>query len=300
MTENSPAKDNMNIGPMEEECQIGFWIKGLIGPNEEIVFDDSLLIRGVPTKADTCIYFKFKKKKNEDLDTFADEQGKTLRKIFQIYGLISDSHVEVPTGWCASPITKEIPFGKMKHIFIESEVIADEKTKERYKPLIKKAITKYTCVKDIYENQNKAYLRNAIDYYNRSLKDDSLEEKLIDLMIALESLFSGGGGELALRYSLRIAFLAGNGNEDKRSEIFKLVKGLYGKRSEIVHGISEVKLEYADVSQFKSIINQAIKILVQIKLKKQTVLDLLDEAAVLSETKKQELNQLVLEAINEW
>lgn len=74
---------------------------------------------------------------------------------------------------------------------------------------------------------------------------------------------------------------------------------MYKKRSKIVHGTSEVNLEYADVSHFESIINQAIKRLIHIKINKESILKLLDEA-VYSDVKKEELNRLVLDAVSKW
>ncbi len=206
----------------------------------------------------------------------------------------------MPSGYCASPITKDIPFGTMKFTFITSEDIPDEKRKQRNKSFIEKAVIKYYALSSIFENKDRVFLRNSIDYYNRSLKDDRLEEKLIDLMIALESLVSNNEkDELALRYSLRIAFLVSVGNETNRPEIFKMVKTLYDKRSKIVHGESEVKLDFTEVYAFQEIINRAIRRLIYIKQSKDDFYKLLDQA-IYDQSKKQVFDEVVKEAIRQW
>ena len=283
----------------KEEYQMGFLVKGLIAPNDGVNFNDSLLIKGVDNREDSYVYFKVSKEACEKSLLSDSEQMKVLRNILQIYGLISNSEVILPSGRSFGPITKEHPFGKMPHGTITSCTIIDEEEKERNKPIIHKTIEKYDSINNIFENNSKAYLRNAIDYYNRALADERIEEKFIDLMISLESLFSQENDELALRYSLRIAFIVGCEQENKRTEIFKLTKKLYNKRSKIVHGTSERELEYEDISKFEKIINQAIRRMIHINLSKQSILELIDEA-VYSDTKRQELFIIIQKAINEW
>jgi len=118
-------------------------------------------------------------------------------------------------------------------------------------------------------------------------------------MISLESLFSKENDELGLRYSLRIAFLIGSWQEDKRPEVFRLVKKLYKKRSQIVHGTGQIDLENRDISDFRGIISKAIKILIHMNLSKESMLDLLDDAVYI-DNKRQELDKVVQEAIKKW
>lgn len=62
-----------------------------------------------------------------------------------------------------------------------------------------------------------------------------IEDRLIDQMIAFESLYIGDDKELTYKLSLRTAFLLEK-DEDKRYTIFKDMKQAYGYRSRIVHG----------------------------------------------------------------
>ncbi|MFQ5833985.1 MAG: hypothetical protein ACE5H4_14870, partial [Candidatus Thorarchaeota archaeon] len=72
-------------------------------------------------------------------------------------------------------------------------------------------------------------------------REDALD-KLIDYMIALESLYLQLEDELKLRFSLRIAtFMAQN--EKEHGEIFNLMSTAYSTRSKIVHGEKWNKIE---------------------------------------------------------
>ena len=98
---------------MSEDWQIGFWIKGLIAPEKEIVFDDSILVRGVPPSSDACVYFKVAKQKEEEVDKLENNYRNTLKNILQIYGLVTNRYVEVPSGWGTAKISSKNPFGTM-------------------------------------------------------------------------------------------------------------------------------------------------------------------------------------------
>lgn len=63
----------------------------------------------------------------------------------------------------------------------------------------------------------------------------SLEDRLIDQMIAFESLYLGYDQELKYRLALRAAFLLGRG-ERERKDIFSKMRKAYNLRSDIVHG----------------------------------------------------------------
>lgn len=75
---------------------------------------------------------------------------------------------------------------------------------------------------------------------NRTLR--SLRERLdpldglIDAVIAWESLFSPGEGELSFRISAAIAWLLEPTDETSRLGLFKEVRDLYRRRNEVVHG----------------------------------------------------------------
>ena len=62
-----------------------------------------------------------------------------------------------------------------------------------------------------------------------------IEDRIIDQMIAFESLYLGDPQELTYKLALRTAFLLGK-RKDKRKAIFSDMKKAYDYRSRIVHG----------------------------------------------------------------
>jgi len=284
---------------LSEDWQFCFFVKGLVAPEEGITLGD-MKIFGIPPSDDASIFFKASTKPERDKDALRNELRNNLRNIAKVYGLISDTYVEVMSGSSTSKISSKLPFGDKNLCgHITSIPVFDEEQRRRDTPLIEKTITKYEVVKSIFQGKAKGFLRNAIDYYYRSLKDDKLEERIIDLMISLESLFSRESDELGLRYSLRTTFLLGVGQDAERPNIFKKVRALYKKRSEVVHGTEDVKLEYEEISILQKYVREAIKRLIHIEMSKENVLTLLDES-VYDEEKRKCLNQIVTEAMKKW
>jgi len=76
----------------------------------------------------------------------------------------------------------------------------------------------------------------AGNYFESHHARTSIEDKLIDLVISLEALFSPAReGEFRFRISLRGALLLGN-DADSRRRVFQLMKRAYDARSSLVHG----------------------------------------------------------------
>lgn len=297
---------------MSEDWQISYWIKGLIAPEKEIVFDDSILVRGVPPSSDACVYFKISKQKEEDMDKLENDCSDALTNILQIYGLVTNKYAEATACGDRDKISSKTPFGsKLEHWTAVLTEKLDEAKRNKNIPLLEKTFTKYKAIKSVFQNKNRAFLKNALDYYYRSLNDDRIEEKLIDLMISLESLFSKNEPELTYRISLRASFFLGVSQESKRPEIFKRICDLYGKRSTVVHGTENVNLDWNEIMWLESHVRDAIKRFIHIEVPtemlkelkgkgiKQKFLSLLDEA-IYDEEKKKILNELLEEAIKKW
>jgi hypothetical protein len=290
---------------LSKEIQFCFSIKGLIAPQEAIIFDN-ILIRGIPPSDGACIYFKAIKKevpdeeKTKEEDNLINSLRGTIGSIVQIYALLSGHHVTVLPGHSSTYISAERPFGYEKlRGNLTLIPVFDEIRRKKEMPILKKTMAKYEEIKNIFIKKKKRFLKNAIDYYNRSLGDASYEEKLIDLMISLESLLSREQDELRLRYSLRAAYLLGVGQEEKRPEIFENIQNLYVKRSKVVHGNEAVNLTYQEMTTLQENVAEVIKRLVYIEKSKDEFLKLLDES-VYDKKKLEELNQIVTEAIKKW
>jgi len=67
-----------------------------------------------------------------------------------------------------------------------------------------------------------------------------IEDRIIDQIIAFESLYLGHDPELKYRLAIRVAFLLGKDNGD-REDIFSNMRKAYDLRSDIVHGNRQVE-----------------------------------------------------------
>ncbi len=78
-------------------------------------------------------------------------------------------------------------------------------------------------------------LEIALKRFNFAHERSGLEDKLIDIMIGFETLYSDSNTEIRYKISLRTAILIGN-NLEERKIIFKVMQEAYLKRSDLVHG----------------------------------------------------------------
>ncbi len=274
-------------------------MKGLVAPIEGLAIGNMLIV-GFPPSDNASVFFKSSIDANAEKDKFKDDLMNDLRNMAQIYGLVTNSHVDVLTSSSYGKISTDYPYGDRRlcrHVGFVA-VYNDEERKKNT-PNIEKTLSKYETIKSIFNGKKKSFLRNAVDYYVRSIEDKRLEEKLLDLMISLESLFSNEKDELGLRYSLRASYLLSVGQEAKRPEIFKNIHSLYAKRSKVVHGTENVELEYKDIASLQEYVREAIKRLIHIEIPKLKILELLDES-VFDDKKRVALNELVSDAINKW
>ena len=88
---------------------------------------------------------------------------------------------------------------------------------------------------------NRSFLHRAIRRFSSSMNRETLEDRIIDLAIAGESLFLSGGGD-AVELSFRLAHRAGSflgSTATEKTEIFKLFRDFYNLRSKLVHGKSD-------------------------------------------------------------
>jgi hypothetical protein len=118
-------------------------------------------------------------------------------------------------------------------------------------------------------------------YFNYAHKREKTEDKLIDYMIAFESLFIKEKAELSYRLSLRVAAFLG-GDHTEKGRIFKLMRKAYGIRSDIVHGtdynknikINEEELSVEELtSQIEGLLSKSIKRTIETGQKPNQILE---------------------------
>jgi len=79
------------------------------------------------------------------------------------------------------------------------------------------------------------FLKMAISRFELAMQKKQSEDKIVDYMISLESLFTSGPGETRMKMSNRISVLMGDSEEDKE-KLWYFLNAAYNIRSGIVHG----------------------------------------------------------------
>ena len=92
-------------------------------------------------------------------------------------------------------------------------------------------------LKKVFEavKECKGAVRIALDRFDSQYEDKSEPDKLIDVLIGLEALYSGEPQDLTYRLAMRCAKHLGKSSDDSE-KIYDCLKNAYGIRSEIVHG----------------------------------------------------------------
>ena len=75
----------------------------------------------------------------------------------------------------------------------------------------------------------------AIDRFNLALEERDEKDRIIDLSIALEALFSTGSEDLTHKLRLRISVLVGQ-DDNESNFLFDFINKAYEIRSKLVHG----------------------------------------------------------------
>lgn len=117
--------------------------------------------------------------------------------------------------------------------------------------------------------ENKHDLDIAIGRFHLSYVDDNSNDKLIDQMIAFESLYLGVEQELKYKLALRVSFLLGKDDKTRRKEIFNAMSKAYKLRNDIVHGNKQVgrsKLEEI-IPETEKYLRQSIRKFLALSLK---------------------------------
>ena len=143
-------------------------------------------------------------------------------------------------------------------------------------------------------------LLRAGAYYESSLIREAGPERLVDLAIALESMFTPGSArtELTLRIAQSVAQLVGKTAEE-RLNIFKSTKKLYDRRSSLLHGQYDV-IEYARGEFVTDDENESWASIIRKALVRSTVLYLrqdIDKEKFLVELNEAALDNLAAERI---
>jgi len=122
--------------------------------------------------------------------------------------------------------------------------------------------------------QNK-FLQLSFDSFNLSYEMHDQNLLFLSLMISMEAMFNRGPSEVTFQVSRNCAVLLGKDREDSE-HIFKDIKNLYKKRSNIVHGSKDKAITKEDIINLRKYVRQSIKEINLIGVDKEELLNLLN------------------------
>ena len=120
-----------------------------------------------------------------------------------------------------------------------------------------------------------SFLQLAFENFELSYQTHNINLSFLSLMISLETLFNPGGQELRYRVARNTAVLLGKDREDSK-KIFSEIKGLYDKRSNIVHTGKLNIINKEDLLKLRHYVRESIKEINKIGKSKDELLDLLN------------------------
>lgn len=276
--------------PTWDRCFIidGMTTTGIPFPHETIEIDNNMVLVRPKRRPGRCTaHIKIENKKEEDLFDSKENEAAHQRILdfVSIYALMTGHDPTIQNAG-ASEMRESDQLGKGGGLIIEHKAFCPEEDKEkvmkRESDLLNESI-EYFKVNEKLLIAN-SWLRNALRYFYFAKKNDRLEDKLINMVISLESMFlrKEERGELRYRLSLRMATLIGNAYDDKKAEdVFTDIKELYDKRCDVVHG-EVTKVTYDDIHRLKTYTRRAIKtfLLLLPSENKKAILQLLDNCLV--------------------
>lgn len=270
----------------------GMVISGMEFPQDYIEIDKNMIIK--KAKEGSCaVHLRIETEEGEELRTSRNAQNADERVLnfASLYALFSDRSVNIRSAGVAT-IGKCEQLGDFKGLVVgvRAKYPPDVKTKRTEEE--RKIITDYIEYFKDHERTliNTPYLRNALHYFYYATRTQRVEDRLISLMISLESLFSREIQELSYRLGLRAASLICYMFEGKTpSDIFMDIRELYKKRNFVVHGREEVEVTHGDIQRLRDYIRKAIRAFLFLAqtMKKDDVLDLLDSSLVDEEKRTQ-------------
>lgn len=101
----------------------------------------------------------------------------------------------------------------------------------------------------------------AVRYFNRSYSQHFLASQYLDIIFILENLFLRNTyQELSYKLSMRMAYVLGGNNKEKREEIFNFIKKSYDIRSKMVHGGEIKEFDKRRVFKLRELTKDSLKI----------------------------------------
>lgn len=167
-------------------------------------------------------------KKKEDLRRSAGEGQQELKKALLLLRLFKSSTLRI--GVIETKPIQWVPFGGIESTGMRDLPGGNYKLSSSEVPELLKL---WENIKNINFSHIPS-LEIAIKRFHFAHERRDVEDRLIDLMIAYETLYSTDNKELRYKCSLRTAILIGE-DVNERKNIFKIMQVAYDKRSKLIH-----------------------------------------------------------------
>lgn len=133
----------------------------------------------------------------------------------------------------------------------------------------------YNFLHDTILPFNRDFLQLAFENFERSYELSNIGLSFLTLMISLEALLNPGRSELRYRISRNAAVLLGT-NVEESKKIFTEIKGLYDKRSKVVHTGKSNIIKRDVLLKLRHYVRESIKKMYTMKRSKDEILALLN------------------------
>jgi hypothetical protein len=121
-------------------------------------------------------------------------------------------------------------------------------------------------------------ITNCVLLFNKSLLEKERRDRLVFLLVCLETLLLKNSGEpIQKSVGQRLAVIEEGRDVDERKEIIDLVKQMHSARSEYVHHGEQVDLEISVLSKFQRLVWQAVHHLMANRKKYDKKLEFIEE-----------------------
>jgi hypothetical protein len=261
-----------------------FYASGIAFPFERLEFDPAVCFRKKNDEHCTaCIAV-------ESEEPLSDKRSEEMiTDIATIYCLVTNHSFRLEPGGAHSlKSIEELGRGPRMSTTITIQPEYSKEDLERHSANLvacwEKTRDVWSKVKQVLDNGQ--FLRRSLFYYYRSglIPEKSYERDLdaafVDAMIGLEALFNDGPQDIGWKLAVRAALLLSCLGKQDNKDVFTSLRGLHGKRINIVHGIKREVVTWSDYHSAREYLGGSLKSCLALGVDKEGILSLIDQALV--------------------
>jgi hypothetical protein len=190
-----------------------------------------------PSAAKWMLSIPYSQKANESIKSALEKWDRIRNSVFDTITALRLCHTGAVTAGTGMPVD----LGPGKNI-LNFKLVIPQAFGLRPETTYKLSQYDVQDIKELLKNIQKLEKEGKLNSIDTALKRfnfsyyDEDEDRIIDQMIAFESLYLGKEQELKYKLALRASFLLGGANERNRATIFNTMQQAYKIRNNVVHG----------------------------------------------------------------